>query len=232
MWPTSSPPSVWPASSAPGMADPQDRGKTLITGLCERGSNRGAMSVSERGAYRRPEQGGPSGGCRRVRSSPAHSGASPAAARGLPRPRRWGAPGRHGNRGRGQLPDRGLDPLRRCPAALAPPGRGRGSPAGWRSASSSGQCVWAYCVAVALQAGVILAAAAVTYEAVWGAGGALVSASAGRSPLPASRPPPSPSSRSSWCRSRPWSCCCTRSPAAAALPVAAPARVGHSREVR
>lgn len=42
-----------------------------------------------------------------------------------------------------------------------------------------GQRVWAYCVAVALQAAVILAAAAVTYEAVWGPGGALVSAEHG-----------------------------------------------------
>ena len=47
-----------------------------------------------------------------------------------------------------------------------------------------GQRVWAYCVAVALQAAVILAAAAVTYEAVWGPGGALVSAEHGGVAVP------------------------------------------------
>jgi hypothetical protein len=47
-----------------------------------------------------------------------------------------------------------------------------------------GQRVWAYCVAVALQAGVILAAASVTFEAVWGPGGALLSAEHGRVAAP------------------------------------------------
>ena len=42
-----------------------------------------------------------------------------------------------------------------------------------------GQRVWAYWVAVALQVGVILAAAVVTYEAVWGLSGALVPAHQG-----------------------------------------------------
>ena len=39
-----------------------------------------------------------------------------------------------------------------------------------------GRRAWAYWVALALQAGLILVAAAVTYEAVWGAEGALASA--------------------------------------------------------
>jgi hypothetical protein len=42
-----------------------------------------------------------------------------------------------------------------------------------------GQRVWAYCVALALQAGVILAAVAVTYAAVSGPGGALLPAKHG-----------------------------------------------------
>lgn len=55
-----------------------------------------------------------------------------------------------------------------------------GAAAFWVAVSIKlGQRVWAYCVAVALQAGVILAAAVITYEAVWRPGGALVSAEHG-----------------------------------------------------
>ena len=47
-----------------------------------------------------------------------------------------------------------------------------------------GERVWAHRVAVALQAGVILGAAAVTYESLWGPDGALHSAQHGGVPAP------------------------------------------------
>ena len=113
------------------------------------------MSVSERGAYRRPEQGWS------IWRVPEESD-----------PRQLAVARR----------------LLRLEAYLVPAGGGLlvgGAVAFWVAVSIKlGQRVWAYCVAVALQAAVILAAAAVTYEAVWGPGGALVSAEHGGVAVP------------------------------------------------
>jgi len=216
VWPTSSPPSVWPASSAPGRRPPRSRENPDYRAL-RRGSNRCAMSVSERGAYRRPEQGGS------IWRVPVESDPRQLTlARRLLRLEAYLVPAGGGLlvgmaiAGAGSSRSKtGPSPEVPCCSGSSWSGRGRVLGGGQHQAGP---------VRVGVLRGgrapgrVILAAAAVTYEAVWGAGGALVSAERGGAAAPGFLTPTLPSSRSSWCRSRPWSCCCTRSPALPPFP--------------
>ena len=142
------------------------------------------MSVSERGAYRRPEQGGS------IWRVPVESDPRQLTlARRLLRLEAYLVPAGGGLLVGMAIAGAGSSPIEDWTLSggalllwLLLVG---GAVACWVAVSIKlGQCVWAYCVAVALQAGVILAAAAVTYEAVWGAGGALVSAERGGAAAP------------------------------------------------
>jgi len=115
----------------------QDRGKTLITGL--RGAGLIGRDVRARACcIPAPRARGVHlEGAGRVRSSPARTGASPAAARGLPRSAggvswsAWQSRARAAPR-----PQTGPSPELRCCSGCS--WSGARPPSGWRSASSSG----------------------------------------------------------------------------------------------
>jgi len=142
------------------------------------------MSVSESGAYRRPEKGGS------IWRLPEESDPRPLTiARHLLRLEAYLVPAGGGlllglalaGTGRSPIEDWTLSGMALLLWFLLV----GGAVAFWVAVSIKvGRRVWAYRVAVALQAGVILGAVAVTYQSLWGPDGALQSARQGGVPAP------------------------------------------------